>query len=54
MVYGPMEKAFAALDPQAREDLAEDMRILVEDCNIATDGTMIVPAQYLEISITRA
>jgi ubiquinone/menaquinone biosynthesis C-methylase UbiE len=51
--YGPMLKAFAALDEINREALSHDLRALIGRLNTATDGTMIVPSEYLEIVITR-
>lgn len=52
-IYGPMQKAFAALDAAKGEVLANDLRALAERFNIATDGTMVAPAQYLEIVVTK-
>jgi ubiquinone/menaquinone biosynthesis C-methylase UbiE len=51
--YGPMLKAFAALDEANRERLSHDLLALIGRLNTATDGTMIVPSEYLEIVITR-
>jgi ubiquinone/menaquinone biosynthesis C-methylase UbiE len=51
--YGPMLKAFAALDETNREGLSRDLLALIGRLNTATDGTMIVPSQYLEVVITR-
>ncbi len=51
-VYGPLQKAFDALDMPARDDLAEDLHGLVDRYNMATDGAMVVPARYLEVVIT--
>jgi ubiquinone/menaquinone biosynthesis C-methylase UbiE len=51
--YGPMLKAFAALDETNREGLNHDLLALIGRLNIATDGTMIVPSEYLEVVITK-
>jgi ubiquinone/menaquinone biosynthesis C-methylase UbiE len=51
--YGPLLKAFAALDAAAQEALEEDVRQLIARFNRAGDGTMVVPSEYLEIVITR-
>lgn len=51
--YGPVVKAFAAIEPAAREALAADLLALVERFNGATDGTMVVPGEYLEVIATR-
>lgn len=53
-VYGPLQKAFAALGAEARPELARDLIALVERNNVATDGTMIVPAEYLEVVVTKS
>lgn len=52
--YGPVHKAFEALDPARREQLARDILNLIESFNKAKDGTMLVPSEYLEIVVTRA
>jgi ubiquinone/menaquinone biosynthesis C-methylase UbiE len=51
--YGPMLKAFAALDESGRKDLMDDLRALIARMNRATDGTMVVPSEYLEVVITK-
>lgn len=52
--YGPVLKAFAALDPQAQAALQRDLLMLVAEFNQARDGTMVVGADYLEVTIRRA
>lgn len=49
--YGPMHKAFAALDSGKQDSLAEDLLGLVQRMNTATDGTMVVPGEYVEVVI---
>jgi SAM-dependent methyltransferase len=51
--YGPMHKAFAALEPEAQAALRSDLLDLIGRFNRANDGTMVVPSRYLEIVITR-
>ncbi|MDP1584084.1 MAG: class I SAM-dependent methyltransferase [Bradyrhizobium sp.] len=51
--YGPMLKAFAALDAANQQGLSADLLALIGRMNRAEDGTMIVPSEYLEIVITR-
>jgi ubiquinone/menaquinone biosynthesis C-methylase UbiE len=51
--YGPMLKAFAALDETNRQRLRDDLLALIGRMNTATDGAMIVPSEYLEIVITK-
>jgi ubiquinone/menaquinone biosynthesis C-methylase UbiE len=50
--YGPMLKAFAALDANGQAALERDMLALVGRLNRASDGTMVVPSEYLEVVIT--
>ncbi|HJQ60084.1 MAG TPA: class I SAM-dependent methyltransferase [Vineibacter sp.] len=52
--YGPVHKAFLALDPVGQAALADDLRATVMRFNTATDGTMRVPSAYAEIVITKA
>lgn len=49
--YGPMHKAFGALDIEHRASLAEDLTALAERFNRATDGTLVAPSEYLEVVI---
>ena len=52
--YGPVHKAFAALDEMQRPRLEQDILDTVVRYNVATDGTMIVPSEYAEIIITKS
>lgn len=49
--YGPTHKAFAALDGEKQVSLAADMLELAWRFNLSSDGTMVVPAEYLEAVI---
>ena len=51
--YGPVHKAFAALDPEAQQALHADLLGLIAHFDRSDDRTMVVPAEYLEIVITR-
>ena len=51
--YGPMLKAFAALDAASQQGLRNDLLALIGQMNRAEDGTMVVPSEYLEIVITK-
>jgi ubiquinone/menaquinone biosynthesis C-methylase UbiE len=51
--YGPMLKAFAALDATNQQRLRDDILTLIAAMNRAHDGTMIVPSEYLEIVIVK-
>ncbi len=52
--YGPLNKAFGALDEEGRQALEGDLISLVENYNRADDGTAIWPADYLETVATRS
>jgi ubiquinone/menaquinone biosynthesis C-methylase UbiE len=51
--YGPLLKAFAALEPAAQSALTSDLKALIDRFNRSGDGSMVVPSEYLEIVITR-
>jgi ubiquinone/menaquinone biosynthesis C-methylase UbiE len=51
--YGPVLKAFAALEPAAQGKLASDLIALVERFNKAQDGTVVAPGDYLEVVVTK-
>jgi hypothetical protein len=51
--YGPMLKAFAALDAANQNGLRDDLLALIGKMNRAEDGTMVVPSEYLQIVITK-
>jgi len=51
--YGPVVKAFAAVDPPAREALEADLYALLDRFNVAADGTLVIPGEYLEVVITK-
>jgi len=51
--YGPVLKAFAALEPAKQQQLHDDLHALIVRMNRATNGRMVVPSEYLEVVITR-
>jgi ubiquinone/menaquinone biosynthesis C-methylase UbiE len=51
--YGPMLKAFAALDANAQAGLRNDLLGVVGEFNRANDGTMAVPSEYLEVVVIK-
>ncbi len=51
--YGPLLKAFAALEPASRAALERDLAGLIDQFNRARDGSVVVPGEYLEIVVTR-
>ncbi len=51
--YGPMVKTFAAIDPPVRDALEADLHALIGEFNVAKDGTLVIPSEYLEAVITK-
>ncbi len=51
--YGPVLKAFAALDATARTALEREIRALITQFNRSGDRTIVVPSEYLEIVINK-
>jgi ubiquinone/menaquinone biosynthesis C-methylase UbiE len=51
--YGPVLKAFAAIDPEARAALETDLYALLNEANVAKDGTLVVHSEYLEVVAVR-
>ena len=52
-LYGPVMKAFAALDTEGRRGLEEELYGLIDRFNTARDGAMVVPGEYLEVVATK-
>lgn len=51
--YGPMQKAFLALDADGQNALARDLHALIDAFNTATDGSVRIPSEYAEIVVTK-
>jgi len=51
--YGPVLKAFESLDEEARRALTDDIKTLIKWFNRAHDGTMVVPAEYLQVVVEK-
>lgn len=52
--YGPTLKAFEAVGEAGREALQADLLALMATHNVATDGSLVVPSEYLEaVIVTR-
>ena len=51
--YGPVHKAFGAIDSQAQEALASDLTALLQRFDIGDDSGLVVPSEYLEVVATR-
>jgi SAM-dependent methyltransferase len=50
--YGPTFKAFGAVEEPQRSAFARELLDLAEAHNTATDGTLRVPSDYLEVVVT--
>ena len=51
--YGPIIKALEAQTPERRVELEVALTELLDSSNVATDGTLCIPSEYLEIVITK-
>jgi len=51
--FGPVLKAIASLDAVGKAEFALALRDLLESENVSRDGALTVPAEYLEVVITR-
>jgi hypothetical protein len=51
--YGPMLKAFAALDAHGQASLTHDLTELLDRFNQGGTDTLAVPSEYLEVVATR-
>jgi hypothetical protein len=51
--YGPVVKAFEALDDAAGAALETDINALLGKFNLASDGTLVIPSEYLEVVIIK-
>ena len=52
--YGPIHKAFLALDSNGQAALAADLTDTIARFNTATDGSMRAPSDYAEVIIAKA
>jgi hypothetical protein len=51
--YGPTHKAYAALDPDRQQRLTNDITALLDHLNVGGANSLVVPAEYLEVVVTR-
>jgi ubiquinone/menaquinone biosynthesis C-methylase UbiE len=51
--YGPVHKAFAALDENGQQRLHDDLVALIAAFNTSGDATVVVPSEYLEVVIVK-
>ena len=54
LYYGPVNRAFASLDPAGRKSLHQELEAIWSADNPGQDGFTLVPAEYLEVIATRA
>ena len=52
--YGPVNRAFAALDAPKQAALEADLVELLKRMNRGGEDTLIVPSEYLEVVVTKA
>jgi len=51
--YGPVLRTFETLNPGQRNALTGDLKNLIAQFNMASDGTMIVPGEYLQVVVVK-
>jgi SAM-dependent methyltransferase len=51
--YGPIQRAFAALDAEGQKALRKDLEQVFSQYNRATDGTTSLESEYLEVIAVR-
>ena len=51
--YGPVLKAFAALQPAAQVALEDELLALMRRFNRSGDRSLVAPSEYLEVVVTR-
>ncbi len=49
--YGPTLKVLEALDEEKRAQFTAELRDLLDSWNEATDGTLTIPSEYLEVVV---
>ena len=52
--YGPVNKAFGALDAHAQAAFARDVLALIDARNRSGDATLVLPSEYVEVVIVRS
>jgi len=52
--FGPIQTAFSRLDPQGQAQLACQLEALWAEHNTASDGSVVVEAEYLDVRAARA
>jgi len=52
--YGPVHRAFAALEAEGRQLLERDIAALLEKADTAGGGALVVPSEYVEVVVVKA
>ena len=52
--YGPINRAYATLDPLHQAELTRELTALLDETNRSGDRTLVLPSEYLEIIVSRA
>ena len=52
--YGLCRKAYEKVGPEGEDALTNDILALVEEFNIATDGSVTMPSDYAQVVMTKA
>jgi SAM-dependent methyltransferase len=53
-LYGPVHKAFGALDAAGAASLEHAITALLDELNVAGPDALVVPSEYLEIVVTKS
>jgi len=51
--YAPLAKTFATLAPELQMAFEEDIHVLLNRFNLAHDGTLVAPSEYLEVVVAK-
>jgi len=51
--YGPVNKAYGALDAEKQAAFTRDVTALIDSRNRSEDGTLVLPSEYVEVVIER-
>jgi len=51
-LYGPVYKAFGALDATGQARLGAEITALLEELNVGGSDSLVVPSEYLEVVVT--
>ncbi len=52
--YGPVHKAFAALDAEGQAALETELAELLRSLDVSAGASLVIPSEYLEVVIERA